>query len=73
MGAFISALITVLSKVLPSLLDWMVEKSKQPDRQITDEAPPPKPVRDYLVDKIVNHPGYQKRLIKNEEEEKKNV
>ena len=63
-----SAIISVIAQLLPVLLDWLVEKSKEPDRQIIDDAPAPKRIRDKVADKIINHPGYGKSLEKRGKE-----
>jgi hypothetical protein len=58
------AIISLIAQLLPRLLDWLVEKSKEPDKQIVDAAPAPKRVRDRIADSIISHPGYGKSLEK---------
>ena len=64
MTALISAIITILVQVFPSLLDWLAKESAKPDKEIKDDAPAPKTTRDWFADKIRNHPGYKAHLEK---------
>lgn len=64
MGALISAIISILVKLLPSLLDWFAKESAKPDKEIQDDTPAPKTTRDWFADKVKAHPGYQASLEK---------
>lgn len=66
MNAIISVVISVLVKVLPVLLDWIVKKAAEPDKKLRDDQPAPETLRKWMSDQIVKHEGYQKRLEKNE-------
>jgi hypothetical protein len=60
----VGVIISIIAQLLPILLDWFVEKSKEPDRRIIDDAPAPKKMRDKIADTIIKHPGYGKSLEK---------
>lgn len=68
MSAVISVIISILLKVLPSLLDWVAKESAKPDKQIADDTPAPKTTRDWFAEKVKNHPGYMARVESKDNE-----
>jgi len=64
MASIISAIISILAKVLPSVLDWITKEAAKPDKKIEDDTPAPDTTREWFADKVREHPGYQAHLEK---------